>query len=124
IALLLAACGGPDAAPDGGGDGDASAPDAGIGDAGTDAGGSDAGTGDAGGDPAALCDPATLEGRLEGGAWDGRFTIPGMLGYDGFVPSVHSLARDADGSLLVAGYFVWAGSERVSGLARRRADGA
>ncbi len=127
IGCALAACGGT-ASPDGGAD--AGAPDGGSADgggspdSGSDAGGpDDGGIGDAGGDPAAVCDPASLDG-LEGGAWDPRFTIPGMLGYDGFVPGVHALARDADGSLLVAGYFVWAGRVRVGGLARRTAEGS
>ena len=114
-AALLSACSDPAAEPDGGSDGGAGSSDAGQ--------EPDGGASNAGGDPAAVCDPPTLEGRIEGGAWDSRFSIPGLLGYDGWVPTVRSLAHDADGSLLVAGYFVWVGNQPVNGLARLRTDG-
>lgn len=117
---LLSACSDPATDPDGGGD-----PDAGVVDGGgePDAGAPDAGGGGVGGDPSAVCDPPTLDGRLEGGTWDSRLTIPGLLAYDGYIPGVHALARDADGSLLVAGYFLWVGQQPVRSLARLRTDG-
>jgi hypothetical protein len=73
-------------------------------------------TGDA---PPVTCDvPTALPGRLDTGAWDDRFTLPGLTGRDGFAPIVRDIASDADGSVLVAGYFRWAGGEALEGLAR------
>jgi hypothetical protein len=112
LSLLLAlsiGCGDDDATviPDGGVQSDA---------------GPDSGTDGGAVVPGAACDPS-IEGRIESGSWDTSFTIAGLTGYDGFTPQVHSLARDADGSILAAGYFLWSGSERVGPVARLR-DGS
>lgn len=112
------------------GDADAGNGDGGIDDGGTDAatsedaGEPDAGSSSAGGDPSVVCNPPTLAGRLEAGSWDPRFTMPGVLGFDGYVPNVHGFTHEADGSLLVTGYFQWAGSDLVGPVARLRTGGA
>jgi hypothetical protein len=105
IAVLLCACSGTPA-PDAGGLPDA-ASDAAI----------DAGS------VAPSCAPSSLNGAGEG-AWDPSFTVAGLTGFDGFVPAVHALASDTDGALLAAGYFVWAGRDRVGPVARLDGEGA
>jgi hypothetical protein len=112
--------GGQDMGDDNGGDA--------VGDA--DLGGDVGGVGDVGdvgvdgdmGGPGGLghCVPEALGERLGAGDWDDRFTIAGVTGQDGFTPVVHDIAADADGSVLVAGYFTWVGAEAVGPLARLR----
>ncbi|WP_394823632.1 hypothetical protein [Pendulispora albinea] len=91
--------------PDGGGP----RPDAGnANDAGADA------------DAPRKCTPSLQASGAAFGDWDTRFTLAGLTGRDGGAPTVHDIVRDTDGSLLVAGYFRWAGNLRVDGLARWR----
>ncbi|WP_394823630.1 hypothetical protein [Pendulispora albinea] len=93
-------------------------PDGGAPDARVDAGpGADAGP-DA--DAPRKCPPSLPASGAPFGDWDTRFTLAGLTGRDGATPTVHDIARDVDGSLLVAGYFRWAGDLRVDGLARWR----
>ncbi|WP_394823631.1 hypothetical protein [Pendulispora albinea] len=94
---------------------DSGAPDGGGPDARVDSG-SDAG---ADADTPGKC-PPSLAASASFGPWDTSFTLPGLTGRDGWTPSVLDMARDVDGSLLVAGYFRWAGNLRTDGLARWR----
>ena len=113
FAVSLGACGDDDPAkpsPPGGND-SGSPPDSAV-DAGADA--PDAYT------PPATCPPRFAASKSTLGDWDTTFTLAGLTGQDGYEPTAYDFARDADGSLLVAGYFRWAGAQRVDGLARWR----
>ncbi|WP_394845262.1 hypothetical protein LZC95_50570 [Pendulispora brunnea] len=113
VAVSLGACGDDDpAGPPRPGPNDSGAlPDSAV-DASTDA--RDAYT------PPATCPPRFTASKSTLRDWDSNFTLAGLTGQDGVEPTVYDFARDTDGSLLVAGYFRWAGAQRVDGLARWR----
>jgi hypothetical protein len=77
------------------------------------------GSGATGGGGASGCSALPLTDALvEAGTWDDSFTIAGFAGQDGFGPTVHDLALDADGSLLAVGYFSYIGKDKVRPFAR------
>ncbi|WP_394834680.1 hypothetical protein LVJ94_50110 [Pendulispora rubella] len=115
VTISLGACGDdPPGGPTQPGADSGSPPDGAV-DAGNDASdGRDAYT------PPATCPPRFTAAHSTFRDWDTEFTLAGLTGQDGYRPSVYDFARDKDGSLLVAGYFRWAGALRVDGLARWR----
>lgn len=115
--VLLAACGDDDielAADPGGADGGAPDARASSSSSGSSSGGSSGGA-DGGNDAGAQgCVPPA--GAVQ--SWNGAFTLAGLTGNDGVTPKVYDFVVEPDGSVLVAGYFRWAGALRVDGLAR------
>jgi hypothetical protein len=93
-------------------------------------GGADAGP-DAGAGPDAAPDAAAppvcrldlAADDLASGRWDRRFTLPGVGGIDGIAPTMFDIARDVDGSIVVAGKLDYLGADRSAPLLRFR-DGA
>lgn len=76
-----------------------------------------------GGEPPTSCAQATLPGPIASASWDERFTIAGLAGRDGYVPSAYDIAVDSDGSLLFAGYFRWGDGDAMEAVARHDDDG-
>lgn len=73
------------------------------------------------GGPPARCGEGPLPADVAtAGTWDTSFTLAGLTGLDGFTPLVRDVAPAPDGSAIVVGYFTWAGSTRVEGIARLR----
>jgi hypothetical protein len=110
VAALAAACGdNHDGAPD------AAGPDAGLGPDAADAA-------DAAPDATtpAVCRTDLAAGDLASGAWDPRFTVPGVAGMDGIAPTLFDFARDLDGSIVAAGKLDYLGADRVAPLLRLR----
>ncbi|MBC8073120.1 MAG: hypothetical protein IAG13_32660, partial [Deltaproteobacteria bacterium] len=76
-----------------------------------------------GGEPPTSCAQTALPGPIAKASWDERFTIAGLAGQDGYVPSAYDIAVDSDGSLLFAGYFRWGDGEAMEAIARHDDDG-
>src|SRR5688572_14010338 len=66
--------------------------------------------------PPAVCRTDLAAADLAGGAWDRRFTVPGVAGMDGIAPTVFDFARDLDGSIVAAGKLDYLGADRVAPL--------
>lgn len=69
-----------------------------------------------GGAPAS-CAQTSLPGAIADASWDERFTIAGLTGQDGYIPSAYDIAVDSDGALLFAGYFRWGDGEAMPAIA-------
>ncbi len=79
--------------------------------------GSESSSSESTGGPATACIASSLPGPIENAAWDDRFSIAGLAGRDGYIPSAYDIAVDTDGTLLFAGYFRWGDGEAMEAIA-------